>query len=342
MTSTSTARRVLKQLYEIDANLTRLYGELDDNYLVVTGSGEKRILKIMHVGCDPQRVDLQCAAMAHLSDKATELNLPQVIPTTAGQAYTEFDVAGDKRLVWSLKYCPGTLLADVTPHTDGLMRSFGRRMALLDLGLESFTHPAMRQLHKWELTRAGKARPFAQYVDGDAASRIDAVLRHFEDTTLEKLKALPHSVIHNDANEGNVLVGVDEGGDAFVNGLIDFGDMSYQPTVCEVAIALAYGVTGEDDPLAACAGFLEAYNEVRRLHDDEIAVLYDLILTRLAVTVAITAERRQADPDDQLGNQDTRPSVCAISRLAEISPSEAENAFRQACANSASRTVKQY
>ncbi len=339
MTSTSAARQALKDLYEIDAKLTRLYGELDDNYLAVTGSGEKRILKIMHAGCDPQRMDLQCRALAHLSDTATELNLPRVIPTTAGQAYTEFDVGGDKRLVWSLKYCQGTLLKHVTPHTEGLMRSFGRTMALLDLCLQSFTHPAMRQRHKWALTHAGRARSFARYVEGDAASGIDAVLRHFEDNTLQKLKDLPHSVIHNDANKGNVLVNVNEGGDAVVDGLIDFGDMSYQPTVCEVAIALAYVVTGEDDPLAACAGFLAAYSELRRLHDDEIAVLYDLILTRLAVTVAITAERRHADPDDQLGNQDTRPAVRAISRLAEISPSEAENAFRLACANSASRTV---
>ena len=336
MTRTGTARQVLKHLYEIDANLTRLYGELDDNYLAVTGGGEKRILKIMHAGCDPQRVDLQCAAMAHLSDKATELNLPQVIPTTAGQAYTEVDVGGDKRLVWSLKYCPGTLLADTTPRSDSLIRSFGRTMALIDLGLLSFTHPAMRQLHKWELTRAGKARPFAQYVNGDAASEIDAVLRHFEDNTLEKLKTLPYSVIHNDANEGNVLVNVNEDGDALVDGLIDFGDLSYQPTVCEVAIALAYVVTDEDDPLAACAGFLESYSELKGLNDDEIAVLYDLILARLAVSVAISAERRHVDPDDQLGNQDNQPAVRAISRLVDISPKEAEITFRQACAKLAS------
>ncbi len=340
MTSTSTARQVLKDLYEIDSELTQLYGELDDNFLAVTERGEKRILKIMHPVCDPQRVDLQYRAMAHLADTAIELNLPRVIPTNAGQAYVNFDVGGDKRLVWSLKFCPGTLLENVRPQTDDLIRSFGRTMALLDLGLKSFTHPAMKQLHKWELTRAGAARPFTQYVGGDAGTQIDAVLRRFEDTTQEKLASLPHSVIHNDANEGNVLVNVTDGGDPVVDGVIDFGDISYQPTVCEVAIALAYIVIDKNDPLAACTGFLESYNELNQLNDDEIAVLYDLILTRLAVSVTIAAERRHADPDDQLGSQDRQPAIRAIARLAGTSRETAQNVFREACAKSSNGTTR--
>ena len=332
MTSTDTARQVLKDLYEIDAELTRLYGELDDNFLAVSDSGEKRILKIMHEGCDPQRVDLQYRAMAHLADAAGNLNLPQVIPTTAGRAYVEFSVGGVKRLVWSLKYCPGTLLEDMTPHTDELIRSFGRTVALLDLGLKSFTHPAMKQQHKWELTRAENVRPFAQYVGSDAATLVESVLQRFADETQEKLANLPHSVIHNDANFGNVLVNVTGTGDAYVDGIIDFGDMTYQPAVCEVAIALAYVVVGNDDPLTGCCKFLESYTELNRLNDDEIAVLYDLILTRLAVSVAIAAERWHADPYDQLGRQDKQPAIRALLRLADESRQEAERAFRQASA----------
>ncbi len=335
MTGTNTASQVLRDLYEIDADLTELYGELDDNFLAVTESGERQILKIMHVGCDPQRVDLQCGAMAHLADTAAELNLPRVIPATDGDPYTEIDVGGVKRLVWSLKFCPGTLLEDVTPHTDELMRSFGRTMALLDLGLKSFTHPAMKQRHKWALTEAGKARPFVQYVEGEAATQVDAVLRRFVEITREKLPSLPHSVIHSDANDGNVLVNATKRGDPAVDGLIDFGDMSYQPTVCEVAIALAYIVIDKTDPLAACSGFLDAYTRLSPLSDDEIGVLYDLILTRLAVSVAVTAQRRHADPDDQLGSQDKQPAILAISRLTAISSAAAGNAFRQAALRSA-------
>ncbi|MEE8221163.1 MAG: hypothetical protein V3R21_05330, partial [Woeseiaceae bacterium] len=115
--------------------------------------------------------------MARLADTAAELKLPRVIPTKAGQLYTVVSVDGVDRLVWSLMFCPGTLLADFTPHTDEVMRSFGRTMALFDVGLESFTHPAMRQGHRWELTRAAAARSLVQHLAGDVARQVDAVLR---------------------------------------------------------------------------------------------------------------------------------------------------------------------
>jgi Ser/Thr protein kinase RdoA (MazF antagonist) len=332
MTSTSTGRQVFKDLYGTDAELTPLYGELDDNFLAEAASGEQRVLKIMHVGCDPQRVDLQYRALVHLADTASDLNLPEVIPTTTGQAYVDFSVDGVKRLVWSLRFCPGSLLEDVETHTDHLIRSFGRMLAKLDLGLKSFSHPAMKQRNKWELTRAAAARPFVRYVNDDEATPVEAVLRRFENTTQDKLASLPHSVIHNDANYGNVLVNVTESGGEYVDGIFDFGDMSYQPIICEVAIALAYLAVGKDDPLAACCGFLESYTELIQLDDDEIAVLYDLMLTRLAVIIAIASERQHADPDDQLGQMDRQPVLDALLRFAGISQQQAIDAFGQASA----------
>jgi len=332
MTSTNTGRQVFKDLYGTDAELTPLYGELDDNFLAETASGEQRVLKIMHVGCDPQRVDLQYRALVHLADTASDLNLPEVIPTTTGQAYVDFSVDGVKRLVWSLRFCPGSLLEDVETHTDYLIRSFGRMLAKLDLGLKSFSHPAMKQRNKWELTRAAATRPFVRYVNDDEATPVEAVLRRFENTTQDKLASLPHSVIHNDANYGNVLVNVTESGDEYVDGIFDFGDMSYQPIICEVAIALAYLAVGKDDPLTACCGFLESYTELIQLDDDEIAVLYDLMLTRLAVIIAIASERQHADPDDQLGQMDRQPVLDALLRLAGISQQQAIDAFAQASA----------
>ena len=330
MTSTNTARQVFNDLYGTDAELTPLYGELDDNFLAEAASGEQRVLKIMHVGCDPQRVDLQYRALVHLAENVSDLNLPHVISTTNGQAYVDHTVDGVKRLVWSLRYCPGALMDEVDPHTDGLLRSFGRTMAILDLGLKSFSHPAMKQGNKWELTKAAEVRPFAQYLGGDAAIQMDAVFKQFEDTALDKLASLPHSVIHNDANDSNVLVNVTESGDEIVDGVIDFGDMTYQPTVCEAAIAMAYIAIDKDDPLAACSRFLASYSKLIQLNDDEIAVLYDLMLTRLAVSVSISAERQHVDPDDQLGQMEREPTIRAVRHLAGISRQEATDAFGQA------------
>ena len=331
MVSIDTARQILKDLFNLDAELTPLYGELDDNFLAIAGSGEKSILKIMHDGCKKQHVDLQCQAIAHLASIATQLNLPRVIATEAGQPYSVVSVDGVDRLVWSLRYCPGTLLAEFTPHTDGLMRSFGHTMGLIDVGLKSFTHSAMRQGHQWELTRATASRSLVQHLAGDVARQVDSVLQRFENITVGKLEHLRHSVIHNDANDYNVLVNFLKNGDAIVDGLFDFGDITYQPTICEVAIALAYVVLSKDDPFTVCSSFLEGYNAINPLRGDELAVLYDLIMTRISVSIAIASARRLENPSDPYNSSNMDPEVDALSLLANHSPRMAECLFRQAC-----------
>lgn len=319
-------------MYDVDAELTRLYGEFDDNFLAVARNGDRQIWKIMHVDCQEQRVDMQCQAMSFLVKSGIELNIPIVIPTSAGQAFAVVDVDGVDRLVWLLRYCEGTLLENIAPHTDELTRSFGRTMGLLDLGLRPFTHPAMRSGHEWELTRAGATRCYVQHVADGIAGLVDEALQRFESETAGKLGDLPHSVIHNDANDGNVLVNVREDGCAEVDGIIDFGDISYQPTVCDVAIALAYVVINKDDPLSACARFLEGYSRINPLNDDELAVLHPLIMTRLAVSIAIAAGRRSRNPDDPVGRQDKRPAMRALAQLGDIPCRQAERLYRKVCA----------
>jgi Ser/Thr protein kinase RdoA (MazF antagonist) len=189
----------------------------------------------------------------------------------------------------------------------------------------------MRQGHQWELTRATASRLLVQHLAGNVARQVDSVLQRFGNITLEKLEHLRHSVIHNDANDRNVLVNFSKNGDAVVDGLFDFGDITYQPTICEVAIALAYVVLNKDDPLTVCARFLEGYNEINPLRGDELAVLYDLIMTRISVSIAIASARRLNNPSGPYNSLSIDPAVDALSLLANHSPRMAECLFRQAC-----------
>ena len=88
---------------------------------------------------------------------------------------------------------------------------------------------------------------------------------------------LPHQLIHNDANEHNVLVGAD----GAVAGLIDFGDVVWSARVCGLAVAGAYAMQGEPDPARAVVPVVRGYHEVTPLREDELAVLFELMLTRL-------------------------------------------------------------
>lgn len=64
------------------------------------------------------------------------------------------------------------------------------------------------------------------------------MLQRFESQVVPCLDTLPHSIIHNDANDHNVLAAADG---ASVGGIIDFGDSVYTATVFELSVTIAYG-----------------------------------------------------------------------------------------------------
>ena len=119
---------------------------------------------------------------------------------------------------------------------------------------------------------------------------------------------------------------------AVVDGLFDFGDIARQPIICDVAIALAYLILGKDDPLAVCTTFLKSYMAQRPLRAEELAVLFDLIQTRLAVSIAISSHRALTEKDDPYIIVSQKPAIRALKQLAGLSSDEVERCIRQIAA----------
>jgi len=94
-------------------------------------------------------------------------------------------------------------------------------------------------------------------------------------------------------NRENILVRGDQ-----VTGLVDFGDSCSNPTICDLAICLAYIMMDREDPLETAAIVTRAYHETRPLTEAEFSVLLPLVCGRLATSIAISASRRTIDPDN--------------------------------------------
>jgi 4-aminobutyrate aminotransferase-like enzyme/Ser/Thr protein kinase RdoA (MazF antagonist) len=197
---------------------------------------------------------LEDAVLAHLSD------VPAV-PRLAGRG------ADNGHTVRLLTWLDGRPWAE----GGGDLASLGRVVAQVDRALRDFTHPDMRRPHRWDLRRAA---------DFGIA--------------LPELGHLPHQVIHNDANEHNVLVGED----GRVTGLIDFGDVVYAPRVCGLAVAGAYALQGQADPGRAVVPVVRGYHEVAPLREDELEALFALMRARLELSVAMAARQHAAAPDN--------------------------------------------
>ena len=101
------------------------------------------------------------------------------------------------------------------------------------------------------------------------------------------------AVIHQDANENNVLV-TSSTTETRLSGLIDFGDAGHTVLVAEPAIAAAYIALEKQDPLTAMATLVGAFHREHPLLDEELECVFDLALLRLATSVAVSSERAAA------------------------------------------------
>lgn len=328
MTVETTLLRLLDQHYGIKARLSTLPGERDLNYLATSPDGERRIVKLMHAGCERDTIELQIAALDFLA--TSSLQLPRVVRSHSGAALCSVQIGAESRILWLLKYCPGELLADYRPHTARLYESFGQVMAQLCLELQGFRHPAMHREHCWDLTRAADLLSRVDAVSEDCRDIAKCTLERFATDTAPRLGRLAQGVIHNDANDYNVLAAAD-GTEAVVIGLFDFGDVSWQPLICDAAIALAYLILDQEDPLAVCASFLRGYCRLRQPEPAELSLLFNLIQTRLAVSLVISSDRQQTAPADPYIIISQAPARAALQRLESIPPAFAECVFRSAC-----------
>ena len=282
----------LAENYGLEGELERLGGE-NLNYLVTTPDDASYVFKIVDDDMPPEVVEMENEVIEHAISAGIRLNFPKIIQNKYGNLETGIIIHKNElyrsRL---LDFISGTNLENLSDISVKLLKNVGKTLASFDLAMENFNHPAARRNHRWNLAEAGMHRDKIELL-GDPAQR--ALLGWAFDTWQWKAAChfpdLPWQFIHGDANRGNMLVEGDE-----VVGLVDFGDACINPTVCELAICLAYIMMGRENPLQAAETVSEAYQRLRPLSERERSVLYPLVCGRLAVNISIAATRRQLDP----------------------------------------------
>jgi 4-aminobutyrate aminotransferase-like enzyme/Ser/Thr protein kinase RdoA (MazF antagonist) len=327
------AARLARDLYGLDVTAKSLPGEYDDNFHLIGADGAQFVLKVMHPARERSFIDLQCQALQHLAKHAQTVVLPRVVPTQRGKLQTQIKAAdGTNRLVWLLTFVPGTMLAEVRPHSEELLWGLGRLLGTIDSGLQNFSHPAAQRELKWDLSAAGWIKGHLNGI-ADTSRRllVEKFLTLYDSEIVPALGRCRRGIIYGDANDYNVLVSDPWPLPRKAMSVIDFGDMHYGITVAEVAIAAAYAVLGKKDVLRAAASVVAGYHDVFPLQEIEIAALYNLIGMRLAVSVTNSAHRKTLKSEDAYVTISETPAWEALERLAKINGRFAHYTFRQAC-----------
>src|SRR5262249_34822881 len=152
------------------------------------------------------------------------------------------------------------------------------------------------------LRRAALARRYASLLPDAQRRLVEPIFEEWDSVDWSTLRT---GVIHGDANDYNIVV---DAGGSRVTSLLDFGDMVHTATVCDLAIALAYVMLDEQDPIAAAAQVVAGYHRERPLDWSEIAVLYRLARTRLAMSVCNCAWQASQAPHNEYLHISNRPA----------------------------------
>lgn len=317
------AERLARDVYGMNTRASALPSERDQNFLLLRPNGRRYVLKIANAAETLQMLDAENQVMRRLAPTGL---VPLLVPTRDGTDIGRYQ-SHFVRLVSCLKGAP---LGNTPRHSDALLRDLGRAVAVMDKALAGFEHPALQRAFHWDLATAPAAIEARLPLVGDEGLRglIERVLAVHQETVAPHLSSFRQRAIHGDVNDFNVLV---DARTQRVTGIVDFGDMVVSQLVNDVAIAMAYAALGKPDPLAAAAQVAAGYHAEHPLTEDEIAALFGLMLTRLALSACVAAAQQAERPDQEYLGISQGPIRQALPALLSVHPRLAHYRLRDAC-----------
>ena len=326
--SIEAAATLLSEHYGLSGALSPLDSERDQNFKVMTTEGTF-ILKIVNAAEPQIESDFQTALLAHLGAHAGDLPVPHIRPTLSGESLAR--VTGPHGLdhrIRLVSWLEGRPLAE-TARSDAALNSLGHMLGRFDAALKGFMHPgALRDLD-WDIRKAGRSTGRLHHIaSAEDRALLERFLKRFE-ALAPRLATLRAAVIHNDANDWNVLVDAQDADR--ICGLIDLGDALHAPVIAEIAIAAAYAGLDHADPIGAAAEIAKGFHAEYPLLEEEIELLYDLIAIRLVTSVTISASRRSHTDDNPYLAISERPAWELLRKLDRMNPRFATAILRQAC-----------
>ncbi len=326
---------LVQRHYGLNGVIRPLISERDQNARL-DADGRSYVLKIANAAEDPAQIALQNAAMTHLAQAGLS-GLPQLVPTLAGEGTAKSVADGNSCLVRLVTWVGGQPMSQST-RSLAQLRNLGGFMGRLTRGFHGFGHPAaFRPDFIWSLDHVAALRPFVDdIVDAVNRARVASLFDRHAERVAPHLAKLRASVLHQDANDNNVIV--DPAAPDRITGLIDFGDMAFGRTINELAITLAYALLDAPDIYAATRAVILGYVAEFPISEDEADVLYDLMRMRLAASVAISSHQSKEHPENDYLLISQASAFALLGRLDRIDPGFMAALCRRAAGFAAIRT----
>ncbi len=276
------------------------------------------VLKLSPVSRRPV-LDLATSLLRHLEPATLSAQVPRVLaplpptpsprstpapppfrhdPAPEGRVLGPVPFQGRPHVACAVAWVPGVPFAALPRRPMEVLAALGRLLAELNLALADFDHPELDRDFAWRMETAPATirdhLPDLARGRDLVAATLERALRRLGPVRSE----LPRCVIHNDANDYNVIATPSLGG-ARLAGLIDFGDAARGWRVSEVAVAATYAMLELPDPIAAACAVARGYAAVAPPTAAECRAVVPLVALRLCLSVCVQAREMARQPDNE-------------------------------------------
>ncbi len=332
--TTNQAENILWELFNIKGTASSLPGEVDFNFRIKIENKAQYILKISRPNEDENYLDFQQRLLQYVEAKDQYLNAPRVVKDKEGNLISSItDDFGNERKVRMLSWVSGRVWSSVNPQLDDLRYSLGVQCGLLTKALKGFDHKEAHRNFEWDIAQSLWTKNHINLFSEEKKEIITSFQNLFkaQQKTYSKLRK---AVVHNDANDNNVIVS-DDLVNPKVKAAIDYGDAIYTQIINDLAISCSYCIMHHNDPLEAALSIIKGYHSVFPLEECDLAHLYIAIAMRLVISVTKSAINKIEEPDNKYLLISEKPAWEVLKKWYKTNPDFAHYSFRSACGFSA-------
>ncbi len=307
------------------ADIKQLDGYENLNYLVETATGKFVFKTYKNDDYLNDLVKAENDVLLFLN-KQDNGKYPKPVRFADGSYVKILIISGEKRICRMLSFIEGVFFGDTKP-TEKLFSSFGIFLAEMDTELQKLNNYTIRaRKWEWDIQYLDLNRKYINDIpDTEDRKVINYFFQQYEENVRPMLPELRNRIIHNDANEWNILVK-----NGKVSGIIDFGDIAYSPLINELAVAITYACYDKANPLDWASVILKSYHSKIPLKENEIRVLYYLVAARLSISICNSFHSKKVNPGNSYASVSEKYALQMLHRWLTISPVKAENIFREA------------
>ena len=323
-------KKIIKKFYgidtskviQIDSNDKMNIGYGSFNYKIISN---KKIFLLKTYKLNRRNLNFVKSEnkIIHLLSKKIKKIFPQIILNINGEQLTV--IKEEKTIYRMLSFIEGKFLSE-SKHSYKLFANFGKVFGKINKELIKIEDENIESRKiEWDIKNLNWNSKYLDYIkDVEVKKLVEYFLLQFNENVLPKNFNLRESIIHNDANDWNILVNKEK-----IIGVIDFGDMVKTYLINEVAVALSYALTKKENLFKWITKFLKAYNRSIKLKSVEIDLLYYLIPARLCTTILKSSFHEKEDPKDKYITISKNGAIGLLKKWITINPIYFQNNIKK-------------